>query len=126
MDPISNMLITIKNAALVNKEIVFTPFSKQKMAILEILQAKGYIKNFDIDKKSLNIKITLKVEKTGQIFTNIKRISKPGRRIYTKSSTIPYPKNQLGVVIISTPQGVMTGKEAKYKGLGGELICEVL
>jgi len=119
------MLITLKNAALVDKEFVLIPFSNLKMAILKILANKGYVKSFEIDKKTKQIKVVLRYSENMKYFEYVKRISKPGQRIYIKSSAIPYPKTHFGIIIISTPKGMMTGYEAKKLGLGGELICEV-
>lgn len=123
-DPISDLLIRIKNAYKAEKNIVVLPGSKQKKAILKILAEKNYINEF-IPVKSDSfeeLKITLN-PKIREI--NVKKISKPGQRIYVKSKDIKRVMNNLGISIISTPKGIMTGAEARKQKLGGEMICEV-
>jgi len=124
MDPISNMIVAIKNASAVGKEIVEVPGSKMKLAIAKILKQEGFIEDFKLTKTS-RLSIRLKYKGKTSSIMGIERISKPGRRIYAKCKEIPNVLGGLGIVIISTPHGVMTGKEAKKKNLGGELICKV-
>jgi small subunit ribosomal protein S8 len=127
-DPIADMLTRIRNAQLVKKSEVLMPFSKLKFEIAKILKHEDYIENFEKveEGKFPQIKITLKYDSANQsMIRSIKRISKPGQRIYVSKNKIPRVLNNLGLVIISTPQGLMSGKEAKRKGLGGEVICEV-
>ncbi|MFH1745374.1 MAG: 30S ribosomal protein S8 [bacterium] len=134
-DPIADMLTRIRNSSAVNKREVIMPMSKIKYKIAEILKKEGWI--LDVEKiqnqsnKNKNkffdeLKIILKYKKTGRpIFNSVKRISKPGLRIYTGKNDLPKVLNNLGIAIISTPQGLMTNKEARKKKLGGEVICEI-
>lgn len=123
-DQIADLLVRIKNASMVNKFEVLVPYSKMKEAILGILVSEGFVKSFDIleDESKKNIKIYLSVTKR---FTHLKQISKPGQRIYSKSKDIPNPIRGLGLVIVSTPKGVVKARDAAKQGVGGELICEI-
>lgn len=124
MDPISNMLIAIKNAQAAGKEEVEIPTSKLKLQIAEILKREGYIKGY---KKTnpFRFKISLKYKGKEPMIGGLERVSKPSRRIYVKHKEIPKVLGGLGMVILSTPKGIMTGEEAKKKGVGGEVICKV-
>ena len=131
-DPIADMLTRIRNALAVKKPEVILPFSKMKLAIAEILQQSGYIVKVEKIEKGNNgnnhdeMKIVLKyLGGKEPAITSLKRISKPGRRLYTTKDKLPVVLNNLGIAIISTSQGLMTNKEAKKKGLGGEMICEI-
>lgn len=123
-DQIADLLVRIKNASLIGKTEVIIPHSKMKEAILNILLTEGFVKHFEVvdEKSKKNIKVTLSPTKK---FTHLKQISKPGQRIYTKSKNIPNPIRGLGLVIISTPKGVIKAKDAQKHGIGGELICEI-
>ena len=123
MDNIGNMISSIKNSLSVAKETVVIPYSKLKMEIAKILKNEGFIK--DCSHKDNKIEIALRYHGEAPYVVGIERISKPGCRIYAKNNKIPSILRGLGIVIISTPKGVMTGKEAKKKCLGGELICKV-
>jgi len=123
MDTISNMLISIKNAVAVKKERITVPYSKVALEIAKILKQEGFIT--DCKRKDKKIEIQLKYKGESPYITDIKRISRPGCRIYSKNKQIPVVLHGFGIVIVSTPQGIMTGQEAKKKGLGGELICKV-
>lgn len=123
-DQIADLLIRIKNASMVRKYEVTLPFSKMKEAILRILEREEFVKDIRIseeDKKKV-LSFTISNTKTP---SHVKQISKPGQRIYVKSKDIPNPLRGLGLVVISTPKGVITAKEASKAGLGGELICEI-
>lgn len=123
-DPIADLLTRIRNAHMRGRTTVVIPYSKIKEEILKILKQYKFIVDFT-DKKELSYKelvITLN-EDLGELALN--RVSKPGQRIYVKSDEIKKVKNGLGIGIISTSQGIMTSAEAKKKGLGGEMICEV-
>ncbi|MBI2611305.1 30S ribosomal protein S8 [Candidatus Gottesmanbacteria bacterium] len=126
-DPIADMLIRIKNGYLARKTEVVIPFSKVKENILKALEIKGYIKN--VKKSAVENKAQLKVElvydKNKPALTEIIRVSRPSVRVYTQKDSIPRILGGLGTVIVSTPQGIMTGEEARKKGLGGEIICKV-
>ena len=124
-DPIADMLTRIRNAQLVKKKTVEMPCSRTKRAIAQVLKDEGYIENFTIEKKDEKdtIKIYLKYYAGKSVIENIKRISKPGLRIYSTCRDLPVVMNGLGITIISTSSGVMTEKNAKLAGIGGELIC---
>ncbi len=130
-DPIADMLTRIRNASAVRKPEVSLPFSKIKFEIAQILHKYGYIKKAEkieantAGNKFAEIKINLKYLGKESSISNIKRISKPGRRIYASKENLPIVLNNLGIAVISTSQGLMTNKEAKKKNLGGEVICEV-
>ena len=131
-DPIADMLTRIRNALAVRKPEVILPFSKIKMSIAEILQENDYLKKVErIEKENASInfdeiKITLKyLGGKEPVIKNLKRVSKPGRRVYATKDELPVVLNNLGIAIISTSQGIMTNKEAKKKNLGGEVICEI-
>ncbi len=122
-DPISDMLTRIRNAQMVKAKQTRIPTSKFKLAVLEVLKNSKYIKNYKTSKK--DIIVELEYPFTKPAISKIKTISKPGLRIYKSSKKIRKVLQGFGIVIISTPQGVMTGKQAKQKNLGGEIICEV-
>ena len=127
MDPISNMLSSINNTQKNKKQSLTVPFSNLKLEILEKLKQEKYIKDYskkEIEKKQY-IKIDLLYVNGENKITHLKRISKPSLRRYVNHRQIPRILNGIGEVIISTSQGILTGKEAKKKNLGGELICEV-
>jgi|SRR3989338_3408872 len=126
-DPIADMLTRIKNGYMARKQDVAIPYSKVKENILKVLEKKGYITNIQKtqDNQKLTLKVDLVYQKKQPVMTDVVRISKPGVRIYTKKNAIPTILGGLGTVIISTPQGMMFGEEAKKKGLGGELICKI-
>ncbi|ARC54937.1 30S ribosomal protein S8 [Candidatus Riesia sp. GBBU] len=127
-DPVSDMITRIRNAQKANKEFVSVPFSNLKVSISSVLKEEGYIKNFSINREKKNISyiiIQLKYFNGNGVIENIKRISKPGLRIYKKKDQIPLIMEGLGIVIISTSQGVMTDRKARKNRLGGEVICYV-
>ncbi len=127
-DPISDMLTRIRNAQAVNKTELALPYSKIKFSIAKILEKEGFVQKAEQtnDQKFPNIRIELKyIEKNRPAIETITRISKPGRRVYAKASELPRVLSDIGIAIISTPNGVMTNKEARSRKLGGEVICEV-
>lgn len=134
-DPIADMLTRIRNAAAVNKAEVVLPASKIKMEIAKILKTEGWISDMEIIKtasaKNKNfsfdeLRLVLKYKKSGaSAISSIKRISKPGLRVYAKKDELPKVLNNFGIAILSTPSGLMTNKEARKKGLGGEVLCEI-
>ena len=127
-DPIADMLTRIRNANNAGHKTVEMPASKEKKAIAEILLEEGYINKVDFidDDKQGIIKITLKYgENKSKVIAGLKRISKPGLRVYAGNNEIPKVLNGLGVSIISTSKGVLTDKEARRAGVGGEVICYV-
>ena len=128
-DPIADMLTRIRNANTAKHDTVDVPSSKMKLAIAEILLKEGYIKKYDlVDEGSFKvIKITLKYgeDKDEKIITGLKRISKPGLRVYAGKDELPRVLGGLGVAIISTNNGVLTDKEARKAGVGGEVLAFV-
>jgi small subunit ribosomal protein S8 len=131
-DPISDMLIRIKNAQRAGKKDVIFPCSKLKLSLAKILEKENFIEMFKKEKDESwdNIRIVLKYEKVSNnkkvpVINEIKRISKLSRRIYIKKDEIKTVRSGYGISIISTSKGVMTGKDARKLGLGGEFICEV-
>lgn len=120
MDPIAEMFAQIKNAQNARHQTLVVTYSKIKWAILEILKSHQQIADFRELSKKTAIEIHLKSN-----LINIKRLSRPGRRVYTTSGNIPRPKRPQSMVVISTSQGLLEGEEARKKGLGGELIAEV-
>lgn len=127
-DPISDMLTRIRNAGMARKSEVVMPSTKVLVAIANILKAEGYIDDFQVIEKlpQNNIKLTLRygADKKHSI-REIKRVSKPGLRIYAGKEAIPRVKSGLGIAIVSTPEGVLTGYEARRRGIGGEVLCTV-
>lgn len=126
-DPISDMLTRVRNAIAVNKAEISLPHSKNKETVAKILVDCGYFAGISIglddNRKYLNIVIHKEGESAK--ITEIKRLSRPGRRLYVKTDDIPTVRRGRGIVVVSTSRGVMTGHDAKTKKVGGELICEV-
>ncbi len=127
MDPIADMLTIIKNGQAVSRKTVSLPCSKLKLSIAELLSKKGWLGKVDVHGRKTKkvIEIELKYKNGRPIIASLKKISKPGRRIYAKKDAIPSIKSGFGAAVISTSQGVMTDRQAAKKGLGGELICEI-
>ena len=126
-DPIGDLFARIRNAQMRNLNSIEVPASNFRLRILEVLKNEGYIINCstsETDNKKI-IKINLKYYEGAPVIREIKRISKPGRRVYSKASSIPKILNGLGVAILSTPKGVMSDTEARKNNLGGEIICRV-
>jgi len=127
-DPIADFLTRIKNAVAVKKKEVSIPSSRLKVEIAKVLKEEGYIKNYRVidDKKQGILSITLKYTENRQsVITGLKRASRPGCRVYCKTDSIPKVLNGLGIVILSTSQGIATGKKCEELGLGGEILCYV-
>ena len=126
-DPIADMLTRIRNALKVKHSDVNIPVSKEKLEIARILLEEGYITSQEIveDGKIKNIKIVLKYDEQGSVIQGLKRISKPGLRVYAQSDKIPYVISGLGIAIISTNKGVMTDKKARELNVGGEVLAYV-
>nr|YP_009185022.1 ribosomal protein S8 [Characiochloris acuminata]ALO63318.1 ribosomal protein S8 [Characiochloris acuminata] len=132
-DSISDMLTRIRNASLAKKSNVQIPHTKLNQEIAQILEKEGFIQNFQISLESNDIIIKLKYRskkaykgKTKEsCITNLRRISKPGLRIYANHRDIPRVLGGTGIVIVSTPSGIMTDREARLRGIGGELLCSV-
>lgn len=128
VDPIADFLTRIRNATMVHRDSVEVPGSKMKESIAEVLTREGYIKGYRtrIREGKKFLEIYLKYSSDGdRVITHLERVSSPGRRIYVGKNEIPRVRSGLGICILSTPRGVITGKEAKEKGVGGEVICYV-
>lgn len=123
-DPIADLLTRIRNASMARKDSVTVPFSKMKMAVLKVLQERGFVQKFNNEKNNDFEEINIVLSPTHRDI-NLKKISKPGQRIYVKTTQLKKIHGGLGVAIVSTPKGIMSGEEAKKHKLGGELICEV-
>lgn len=127
-DPIADFLTRIRNANTVTKDTVEVSASKVKKSMAEILKSEGFIKDYDYveDGKQGVIRLYLKYSNDkDKVITGLKRISRPGLRVYAKKDELPRVLGGLGIAVISTSQGVMTDKEARQKGLGGEVLCYV-
>lgn len=128
-DPIADMLTRIRNGVQAHMDTVeVTPVSKVKVEIARILKAEGYIENYAVTGEGIDKKMTVTLKYTGEkksVISGIKRISKPGLRVYAKNSEIPSVLNGLGIAIISTSDGMMTDRDARKKHTGGEVIAYV-
>ena len=132
-DPIADMLTRIRNAVMSGQALVAMPSSKIKVEIAKIMKDEGYLEGFEMvegenqTQKVLRLKIKYVGERRTRrpVISGIERVSKPGRRIYTKKQNIPWVLSGIGVAILSTPKGVMTGARARQLGVGGEIICKV-
>ena len=127
-DPIGDMFSRIRNGQLRSLNSVVIPSSNFRKNILKILKDEGYIQDFYIEKlenNRINLKINLKYYEGDPVIKEIKRISKPGRRVYSRATSIPKVMNGLGLAILSTPKGVMSDAEARKNNVGGEIICRV-
>ncbi|MBT7552851.1 30S ribosomal protein S8 [bacterium] len=126
-DPIADMLTRIRNAVAVKKPEVVFPFSKVKLSIAKLLETEKYVQK--VDETELNgfkqIKVQLKYQDSRPAIAHLKRISKPGQKIYINSQEIPKVLNGYGISIVSTSKGIMTGKQARKDNVGGELMCEI-
>ena len=128
MDPIGDMLTRIRNGQQRLKANVEMPSSSLRVNILEVLKAEGFISSYHIEKKENNkisLIVDLKYYEGNPVIKDIKRISKPGRRVYSSATSIPRIQNGLGLAIISTNKGVMSDIEARKNNIGGEVICRV-
>ena len=125
-DPISDMLTRIRNAQRANKVAVAMPSSKLKVAIAKVLKEEGYVEDFAVSADAKPVfEIQLKYYAGRPVIEQIKRVSRPGLRVYKGSGEIPTVMNGLGVAIVSTSKGVMTDRKARAAGIGGELLCVV-
>ena len=133
IDPIADMLTRIRNGVSAGHTLVAMPSSKLKIEIAKIMKDEGYLEGFDLaesddsPQKVLRLKIKYVGERRERrpVISGIERVSKPGRRIYTKKQDIPWVLSGIGVAILSTPKGVMTGARARQLGVGGEILCKV-
>jgi small subunit ribosomal protein S8 len=128
-DPVGDMFARIKNALQRNHTEVLVPSSKFKKMVLDAMEREGFILGYDVEKSQKgdyeNLKVNLKYVHGSSVINEINRISKPGRRIYSRFDTLPRVQNGLGVAIISTSLGILTDNEAREKKVGGEIICNI-
>ena len=126
-DPIADMLTRIRNANLAKHNTVKIPFSKIKESLANILKSEGYINNFEVKEEGTkkDIIVSLKFMHGEAVIKGLKRISKPGRRVYTSVESLPKVLGGLGIAIVSTPNGVITDKECRKHSVGGEVLCYV-
>lgn len=126
MDPIADMLTRIRNASLTSKQDVLIPFSKVKLALAKILEKEKYLTAVEIiDEPNKTIKIQLKYQNKKPVINSLRRVSKTSNRVYVKREDLPRVLNGFGLAIVSTSKGMMTNKEARKIGLGGEIVCEI-
>jgi small subunit ribosomal protein S8 len=133
IDPIADMLTRIRNGVMAGHSLVAMPSSKLKVEIAKIMKDEGYLEGFEVveteelSQKVLRLKIKYIGERRARraVISGIERVSKPGRRVYTKKQDIPWVLSGIGVAILSTPKGVMTGARARQLGVGGEILCKV-
>ena len=132
-DPIADMLTRIRNVAISNGTLVSMPSSKIKAEIARILTEEGYVESYDIvegeqpHRKTLRIRLKYIGERRNQrpLITGLERVSKPGRRVYSKKTEIPWLLSGIGIAILSTPKGGMTDQRARKMGIGGEVLCKI-
>ena len=122
-DPIADMLTRIRNAHLALHKVVSVPRSKMKESIAAILKQEGYVDDVAVEDEAITI--ALKYHKGKPAISGLKRVSKPGRRYYSGAKDIPWVRSGLGINIVSTPKGLMTGRKARREKLGGEILCNV-
>jgi len=133
VDPIADMLTRIRNGVMIGQSVVAMPSSKIKSEIARILKEEGYIDGFEVvdgtqpEQHVLRVRLKYVGERRQRrpVITGLQRVSRPGRRIYTHKQDIPWVLSGVGVAILSTPKGVMTGQRARQLGVGGEIICKV-
>ena len=133
VDPIADMLTRVRNAVMVGHTLVALPSSKMKVSIAKILKDEGYVSGYEVvDGKIIGSKILrIRLKYIGErrerrsVITGLARVSRPGRRVYSGKQEIPWVLSGLGVAILSTPKGVMTGQRARQLGVGGEVLCKV-
>lgn len=124
-DPIADFLTRIRNAQLASQHEVMVPYSKLKYAIAQLLEREGWIVGLATLENNTQLKVLLKFDQGQPVINHLRRISKPGRRVYVKRDQLPRVMGGLGLAIISTPKGLMTADEARKARLGGEVLCEI-
>lgn len=127
-DPIADMLTRIRNAGMVQHSQVVMPSSKIKAGIAKILADEGFIKGYTVSNEKPQPKLVLQLKYAGRgkpVISGLGRVSRPGRRVYTSFRDIPWVRSGLGINVISTPKGLMTGRQAKREKVGGEILCNV-
>jgi small subunit ribosomal protein S8 len=127
-DPIADMLTRIRNAVTAKHDYVNIPASKMKIAIADVLQKEGYIRSYEVQSDAAKKLMRVQLNYTGKkepVLSGIQRVSKPGLRVYVQKLEIPRVYGGLGIAILSTPQGIMTGQDAWRRKIGGEVLCYV-
>jgi small subunit ribosomal protein S8 len=132
-DPIADMLTRVRNSLMIGQALVAMPSTKIKAEIARILKEEGYIESFEVVEGETVVRQTLRIKlkyvgerrQRKPVITGLERISRPGRRVYTHMKEIPWVLSGMGIAILSTPKGVMTGKRARQLGVGGEVLCKV-
>jgi small subunit ribosomal protein S8 len=132
-DPIADMLTRVRNAVMAGHQIVALPSSKLKVAIAKIMKEEGYIHSYEVvdgsivGQKIIRLRLKYVGERRNRkpVITGLERVSRPGRRVYTGKNKIPWVLSGMGVAILSTPKGVMTGQRARHLGVGGEVLCKI-
>nr|YP_009184768.1 ribosomal protein S8 [Jenufa perforata]ALO62903.1 ribosomal protein S8 [Jenufa perforata] len=132
-DSLSDMLTRIRNACMIKKSIILIPYTRLNEKVAQILEKEGFIQAFQISSDLNFLKLRLKyrfkqvlnIKQKKSCITNLKKISKPGLRIYANHKEIPRILEGAGIIILSTPSGIVTDKEARLKGIGGELLCSI-
>lgn len=127
-DPVADMLTRIRNALLARQKQVTIPNSGMKQEVARILSEEGFIRGYDVSQASPRATLRLHLrydDKRRSVITGLRRVSKPGRRVYSPADEIPWVQGGLGVAIVSTPKGLMSGRDARRAGVGGEIICYV-
>lgn len=127
-DPLGDMLTRIRNGLHARKDIIGAPASKTRQRVLDVLKREGYIRGYERveeDAGKAELKIMLKYHEGAPVISNIARVSKPGRRVYSSVRDLPLVHNGLGISIVSTPKGVLSDQEARAENVGGEVLCTV-
>ena len=127
-DPIADMLTRIRNAVTAKHDYTNVPASKLKVALAQVLKEEGFIRDYELLEEGARKTLRVYISYTGKkdpVLSGLRRVSKPGLRVYVQKRQIPRVYGGLGIAILSTPQGVMTGKEARRRGVGGEVMCYV-
>ncbi|MFQ6099845.1 MAG: 30S ribosomal protein S8 [Anaerolineae bacterium] len=130
-DPIADMLTRIRNAQAVGYPGVRIPSSKIKVAIARILKDEGFIEDYRVTRERPQPQLVIRLKYVGDrkerrpVITGLQRVSKPGRRVYTRASEMPWVRSGMGIAVLSTPKGVLTGQQARRLGVGGEVLCYV-
>jgi len=130
-DPIADMLTRIRNALMAGHTSVRAPSSKIKVAIAKILKEEGFVEDYYVTRERPQPQLVVRLKYVGErkerhpVITGLKRVSKPGCRVYTRTSQIPWVRSGVGIAILTTPKGVLTGQQARRLGVGGEVLCQV-
>ena len=127
-DPLADMLTRIRNANVAKHSKVDIPASKMKVSLARILKSEGYIRNYKLFKDQGHgiLRVYVKYDEANQgVITGLKRVSKPGRRVYVRKKDIPFVLNGMGIAVLSTSKGILTDREARKENVGGELLCSV-